>query len=59
MSVFRPTSYERPGNQISKTPSGKEISSAMNLMIESMVKMIQRSEITSIDNKLEEGFNEY
>tara|TARA_B100000700_G_scaffold309903_1_gene389753 strand:+ start:790 stop:969 length:180 start_codon:yes stop_codon:yes gene_type:complete len=59
MPYFRPTSYKRPGEQISKTPSGKKVYSAKKMMIDSMVRMIQKSEITNIETKLEEDFNEY
>ena len=31
MTQFRPTSYNRPGEQISTTPSGTKITSAKNL----------------------------
>ena len=36
MTQFRPTSYKRPGEQISTTPSGTKITSAKNLMIDSV-----------------------
>ena len=41
MSIFRPTSDERPGDQSSKTPSGKQVPMAMSMMVDSMVRMIQ------------------
>ena len=41
MSLFRPTSDERPGDQSSKTPSGKQVPMAMSMMVDSMVRMIQ------------------
>ena len=57
MTQFRPTSYKRPGEQISTTPSGIKITSAKNLMIDSMVRMIQKATNHSVDEKLEEEFN--
>jgi len=41
MSMLRPTSDERPGDQSSKTPSGKKVPMAMSMMVDSMVRMIQ------------------
>tara|TARA_B100000963_G_scaffold269587_1_gene237713 strand:+ start:71 stop:250 length:180 start_codon:yes stop_codon:yes gene_type:complete len=57
MTPFRPTSYKRPGEQISTTPSGIKITSAKNLMIDSMVRMIQKATNHSVEEKLEEEFN--
>ena len=57
MTQFRPTSYKRPGEQITTTPSGIKITSAKNLMIDSMVRMIQKAENHSVEEKLEEEFN--
>ncbi len=57
MTQFRPTSYNRPGEQISTTPSGIKITSAKNLMIDSMVRMIQKATNHSVEEKLEEEFN--
>ena len=37
MTPFRPTSYDRPGEQISTTPSGLKVTSAKRLMVDSMV----------------------
>ena len=54
MPYFRPTSYERPGDQISTTPAGIKITSAKNLMIDSMVRMIQQATNHSVDEKLDE-----
>jgi len=54
MTLFRPTSYNRPGEQISTTPSGIKITSAKNLMIDSMVRMIQKATNHSVEEKLEE-----
>ncbi len=42
MTIKRPSSNESPGNQSSKTPSGKKIPMAMSMMVDSMVRMIQR-----------------
>ena len=41
MSIFRPQSDEKPGDQSSKTPSGKKVPMAMSMMVDSMVRMIQ------------------
>ncbi len=49
MSILRPTSNERPGDQSSNTPSGKKIPTAMSMMVDSMVRMIQKAN----DNELE------
>ena len=57
MTQFRPTSYKRPGATISPTPSGIKITSAKNLMIDSMVRMIQKATNHSVEEKLEEEFN--
>ena len=57
MTQFRPTSYKRPGEQISTTPSGIKITSAKNLMIDSMVRMIQKATNHSVEEKLEEEYN--
>ena len=57
MIPFRPTSYKRPGEQISTTTSGIEITSAKNLMIDSMVRMIQKATNHSVEEKLEEELN--
>ena len=54
MSPFRPTSYNRPDDQISTTPSGIKITSAKNLMVDSMVRMIQKATNHSVEEKLEE-----
>ncbi len=43
MSLNRPTSDERPGDQSSKTPSGKKVPMAMSMMVDSMVRMIQKA----------------
>ncbi len=43
MALLRPDSDERPGNQSSKTPSGKKVPMAMSMMVDSMVRMIQKA----------------
>ena len=43
MSQFRPTSNQRPDDQSTKTPSGKKIPMAMSMMVDSMVRMIQKA----------------
>lgn len=57
MASFRPTSYKRPGEQISTMPSGIKVTSAKNLMVDSMVRMIQKATDHSVEEKLEEDFN--
>ena len=42
MTINRPTSNDKPGDQSSKTPSGKEVPMAMSMMVDSMVRMIQK-----------------
>tara|TARA_Y100000991_G_scaffold149736_1_gene113482 strand:- start:314 stop:493 length:180 start_codon:yes stop_codon:yes gene_type:complete len=54
MNPFRPTSYDRPGEQISTTPSGLKVTSAKRLMVDSMVRMIQKATKHSVEDKLEE-----
>ncbi len=61
MSILRPTSDERPGDQSSKTPSGKKVPMAMSMMVDSMVRMIQRASNnqSSLENEeQEEGIDE-
>ena len=59
MSLFRPPSNERPGDQSSKTPSGKKVPMAMSMMVDSMVRMIQKANNNQIDNEENaEGLNE-
>ena len=57
MTPHRPTSYDRPGEQISTTPSGLKVTSAKRLMIDSMVRMIQKASTHSVEDKLEEESN--
>ena len=54
MTPFRPTSYNRPGEQISTTPSGLKVTSAKRLMVDSMVRMIQKASYNSVEDKLDE-----
>ena len=57
MTSFIPTSYDRPGEQISTTPSGLKVTSAKSLMVDSMVRMIQKAENHSVEDKLDEEYN--
>ena len=57
MTPFRPTSYDRPGEQISTTHSGLKVTSAKRLMVDSMVRMIQKAENHSAEDKLDEESN--
>jgi hypothetical protein len=57
MTTLRPTSYDRPGEQISTTPSGIKVTSAKRLMVDSMVRMIQKAENHSVEDQLEEESN--
>ncbi len=43
MSLDRPTSNNRMGDQLSMTPAGKEVPTAVSLMVDSMASMIQRA----------------
>ena len=43
MSMQRPPSDDRPRDQSSKTPSGKNVPTAMSMMVDSMVRMIQKA----------------
>ena len=58
MTPFRPTSYDRPGEQISTTPSGLKVTSAKRLMVDSMVRMIQKAENHSVEDKLDEDLRQ-
>ena len=57
MTPFRPTSHKRPGEQTTTTPSGIKITSAKNLMVDSMVRMIQKGTNHSVEEKLDEEIN--
>ena len=43
MAINRPPSNKKPGEQSSQTPSGKEVPMAMSMMVDSMVRMIQKA----------------
>ncbi len=45
MSLRRPDSNNKPGDQSSETPSGKKVPMAMSMMVDSMVRMIQKANI--------------
>ncbi len=49
MPLLRPPSNEEPGKQSSKTPSGKKIPMAMSMMLESMIRMVQKATNTDSD----------
>ncbi len=57
MIPIRPTSYNRPGEQISTTPSGIKVTSAKRFMVDSMVRMIQKATNHSVEEKLDEELN--
>ena len=57
MNPFRPTSHDRPGEQISTTPSGLKVTSAKRLMVDSMVRMIQKATYQSVEDKLDEEYS--
>ena len=57
MIPIRPTSYNRPGEQISTTPSGIKVTSAKRLMVDSMVRMIQKANNHLVEDKLDEDLN--
>ena len=57
MTPFRPTSYDRPGEQISTTPSGLKVTSAKRIMVDYMVRMIQKPENHSVEDNLDEESN--
>ena len=54
MTIKRPTSNQKPGNQSSKTPSGKKVPMAMSMMVDSMVRMIQNGSVNQSDLDSEE-----
>ena len=57
MTIKRPPSNERPGNQSSKTPSGKKVPMAMSMMVDSMVRMIQQGSDNNPSLDPEEAIN--
>ncbi len=52
MTLPRPSSNKRPGDESTETPSGKKIPIAMSMMVDSMVRMIQKA--NSNQNNLEQ-----
>ena len=54
MTIKRPSSNKTPGDQSSKTPSGKKIPMAMSMMVDSMVRMIQNGSVNQSDLDSEE-----
>ena len=57
MTTFRPTSHDLPREQISTTSSGLKVTSAKRLMVDSMVRMIQKATNHSVEDKLDEESN--
>tara|TARA_Y100001968_G_C19113006_1_gene598133 strand:+ start:515 stop:703 length:189 start_codon:yes stop_codon:yes gene_type:complete len=55
MIINRPQSNKKPGEQASQTPSGKEVPMAMSMMVDSMVRMIQKANIEQEINGEGEG----
>ncbi|AAP99390.1 MULTISPECIES: hypothetical protein [Prochlorococcus] len=53
MTIKRPPSNESPGDQSSQTPSGKKVPMAMSMMVDSMVRMIQKgsNNLEDLDSK--------
>ncbi len=49
MSIKRPSSNKKPGEQSSETPSGKKVPMAMSMMVDSMVRMIQQGSENQTD----------
>ncbi len=61
MPLLRPPSNEEPEDQSSKTPSGKKVPMAMSMMLESMVRMIQKATHSNsdiIDSSYQENIDE-
>ena len=56
MPHFRPPSNDRPDEQSSLTPSGKKVPMAMSMMVDSMVRMIQKAkeDIELVDQRARE-----
>ena len=56
MPHFRPPSNDRPDEQSSLTPSGKKVPMAMSMMVDSMVRMVQRAkeDIELVDQRARE-----
>ncbi len=49
MPQLRPPSNEKPDDQASTTPSGKKVPMAMSMMVDSMVRMIQKAKNNDSD----------
>ena len=49
MTNNRTRSFEKPGDQSSQTPSGKKIPMAMSMMVDSMVRMIQKGSTSALE----------
>ena len=54
MSINRPSSNKKPGEQSSQTPSGKKVPMAMSMMVDSMVRMIQQANNEKEEHHTEE-----
>ena len=59
MALLRPPSDKRPGDQSSQTPSGKKVPMAMSMMVDSMVRMIQKANNHHSDLAEEEQTSEF
>ncbi len=57
MTIKKPSSNQRPGNQSSETPSGKKVPMAMSMMVDSMVRMIQQGSSNKSNIVSEEQIN--
>ena len=58
MSINRPPSNKKPDEQSAKTPSGKEVPMAMSMMVDSMVRMIQKANGEEDSNSKEKNAEE-
>ena len=49
----RPTSNDQLGDQLSLTPSGKEVPTAVSMMVDSMASMVQKAkqDIERVDQR--------
>jgi len=56
MTIKRPTSDEKPGDQSAQTPSGKKIPMAMSMMVDSMVRMIQKGSGEQVESFSKETY---
>ncbi len=55
MSKFQQPSDQKPGDQSSITPSGKKIPMAMSMMVDSMVRMIQKGNKNELDLNVQDS----